>query len=159
MSERSEEITMQCVYGKCDVYVCVWKEIERARARKHRGSRLLYSTRFHFRHSAVTRFSRPSPRIIESRSPAIVTVCTYFTDDRIPSIPPEARENLWCSKAYDSVWKIIIYCQKHDHIGRANIGFYCLSMHTFHDFVCSRSRSCPESTPAWVMLYGRVPPV
>lgn len=74
MSERSEEITMQCVYGKCDVYVCVWKERERARARKHRGSRLLYSTRFHFRLSAVTRFSRPSPRNIESRFPAIVTV-------------------------------------------------------------------------------------
>lgn len=29
MSERGEEITMQCVYGKCDVYVCVWKERER----------------------------------------------------------------------------------------------------------------------------------
>lgn len=72
MSEGSEEITMQCVYGKCDVYVCVWKE--RERERKHRGSRLLYSTRFHFRLSAVTRFSRPSPRIIESRFPAIVMV-------------------------------------------------------------------------------------
>lgn len=73
MSERSEEITMQCVYGKCDVYVCVCGKRERERARE-RGSRLLYSTRFHFRHSAVTRFSRPSPRNIESRFPAIVTV-------------------------------------------------------------------------------------
>lgn len=29
MSERSEEIAMQCVYGKCDVYVYVYVERER----------------------------------------------------------------------------------------------------------------------------------
>lgn len=94
MSERGEEITMQCVYGKCDVYVCVWKERERE-SESEETSRVALAILDAFplptfgRDALFASFAKNYRIAFPSHRNGL-----YFTYDRIPSNPPGTRENL-----------------------------------------------------------------
>lgn len=92
MSERSEEITMQCVYGKCDVYVCVCGKRERESEETSRVALAILDA------FPLPRFGRDALFASFAKNYRIAFPShrngLYFTDDSTLSIPTEARENL-----------------------------------------------------------------